>query len=100
MHNTTGSLEKIQSKKDAQNDQNMISTDFYRWKLPLLAAERAAHISISTIKITNRFKWSDILGVELGFVRDHTSPEADILFLLSEIQMYVLKYSLLWSVLK
>lgn len=50
----------------------------------------------------NRFKWSDILGVGIGFVSSHTSPEADILFLLLlvEIQMYVLKYSLLWSVLK
>lgn len=61
-------------------------------------AEGSAVIPESTTKIMNQFKWSGIFGVESGRFRCHTSPKADIFFLLSlvEIQMHVLKLGLLW----
>lgn len=61
-------------------------------------AEGSAVIPVSTTKMMSQFKWRGILGVESGFFRSHTSPKADILFLLSlvEIQMHFLKLSLLW----
>lgn len=76
--------------------------DWYRFLNVKIATVSQLKVVLLFLKanetIMNQFKWSGILGVESGFFRSHTSPKADILFLLSlvKIQMHVLKLSLLW----